>query len=334
MARRIGTAVKMAAGVLALTGVLAACEGGDSTATPTTFTSPPAKPPTPTATGRPCGDFTLAYSPHSGYEISAFIVGQLAKKKLGCDVHYKKVTSRSAWRVVARGDADAYLDAYGCLDLRARYVRKSGEVTVVGPNGMHGGVDLLAPYFMSDEGIQGARDLGKEPTASPSQQRRLSELTTTPGLKSLARSLVDELGLDITVQVTREGTGELIQQVAADNKVHTPSLSLVAAPQGLIGDGPGRFSVDMPVSGGRECQPTQRTTLCSVKDFRYLKIVNSSFARSGGPAYQLVYHYRVPRADIPNVVKLVELSDYDVGRADADAWINTHSQVWKRWLRS
>ncbi len=61
----------------------------------------------------------IAYDPTNGYEASAFIVGKLAAEELDCDGHYVKTTTSKAWRLVARGDADVYLDAYGSPDLRA-----------------------------------------------------------------------------------------------------------------------------------------------------------------------------------------------------------------------
>ncbi len=306
-----------------------------STAPTTTLPAPPK----PTDAHARCGRFTIAYAPSNGYELSAFIVGQLAKQELGCRVTMRPMTPRDAWRAVAKGTADVYLDAYGTPKLVHRMVAVRRDVTVVGPNGIHGAVSLMAPYFLSKEQIESARDLGEDQQSDSGGEvptptgPRVTELTTAPQLRPLARSVVDNLGLPLTVAVDQHGMRALLGQATKDNDVHHPGLYLVAAPRGLTGDGPGRYAVDLPVSGGRDCVPGPQTTLCSLADFEYLKIANAAFARAGGPAYQLVYRYRLSKTDLPNVMQIIELSGYDVGPADADAWLNTHEQVWSRWLR-
>jgi len=60
--------------------------------------------------------------------------------------------------------------------------------------------------------------------------------------------------------------------------------------------------------------------------------VNSDFAKSGSPAYNLVYNYELDREEVDNLLEIVELSGYDVSSADVASWINTHENVWKHWL--
>ncbi|MDQ3095349.1 MAG: hypothetical protein M3Q82_05250, partial [Actinomycetota bacterium] len=104
----------------------------------------PTTAPSPQSAVGDCGTLRIAYDPSNGYEASAFVIGALARSELECDVTYVKTTSREAWRVVAKGNADVYLDAYGSPDLRETLTGAGGPVTVLGPNGVRGGVDLLA----------------------------------------------------------------------------------------------------------------------------------------------------------------------------------------------
>ncbi|MGH3448316.1 MAG: glycine betaine ABC transporter substrate-binding protein [Nocardioidaceae bacterium] len=314
--------------------VVAAClvaAGCDGQATTTEKTSPA---PTPHAGDKKCGSFTIAYSPANGYEASAFIVGNLAKHQLGCHVKYVKTSSRHAWKVVASGDADVYLDAYGAPDLQKRLVRKRGAVTVVGPNGVHGGVDLLAPYSMSELGLENSRDL-----THPDQigwGLSTPVITTAPGLKALAVSLVSGLRLDYGVRDdSSAGTtmSALLPRARTDNEMGVPNVYLVEGPTSFIGDGSGRVSVDMPITAAGSCKLTAVSTLCSVEDFDYLKIANTDFVHSGSPAYRLVYRYRLTPPEVHNILKIVELSGYDVGPADVASWINTHEKEWERWLQ-
>lgn len=311
--------------------VLAGCGGDDE---PEAVKPPP---PAPGGGAADCGTFTIAYDPSSGYEASAMIVGTLAERQLGCDVEYVKTTSRNAWRVVARGEADVYLDAYGNDDLRERLAGEDGPVTVVGPNGVKGGVDLLAPAFMGDLGLETAQDLPD--TARIGWGVTTPAITTVPGLVQVAKAFLefqkldDYVVRDTAVVDGKAGMRYLLPQPRTDDARGEPNLYLIAAPRPLIGDGPGRVVVDIPESAAQDCKPDRDTTLCSLDNFRYQKIVNSDFAKAGGPAYGLVYKYALDDEDVTTIEELVALSGYDVRRADVESWINTHEESWKPWLR-
>lgn len=318
----------LVAGCLLVSG----CGGDDDEATP----KPPA--PTPTGSTSECGTFTIAYDPANGYEASAFIVGALAREQLGCDVSYLKTSSRQAWRVVARGDADVYLDAYGNNDLRARLAADGGPVTIVGPNGINGGVDLLAPEFMGDLGLETANDLPD--TTRIGWGITTPAITTSTELVALAQGFIDFQKLteyfvrDSALIDGKRGMRYLLPQPAEDDARHEPNLYLVSAPRALLGDAPGRVVVDIPESAADDCVPDPATTLCSLNNFRYQKIVNSDFAQSDSPAYTLVYNYMLSTEDAETVEELVELSGYDVGPADVASWLNTHKEAWSAWLPS
>jgi ABC-type proline/glycine betaine transport system substrate-binding protein len=326
---------KRAARGLAFASVLlvVALPACDSSATRTG--APPTSVPVPGTPRADCGRFTVAYDPSNGYEASAYIVGRIAADVLGCSVTYVATSSRAAWRAVAIGRADVYLDAYGSPDLRRRLAGPGGPVTIVGPNGVLGGVDLLAPEFMADRGLRSSRDLAD--VRRIGWGRTAPSITTIPALLPLARTFVQSQGLDYSVrdytaEHAGEGTGQLVQQARLDDEHDVPNVYLVAAPRQFLGDGVGRTAVDIPESAAESCRPAPESTLCALTNFRYLRIVNTQFAHSGSPAYTLVYHYYLRRAEAVNVLDIVALSGYDVGPADAAAWINTHRDLWRRWL--
>lgn len=320
-------------GAFAAAGLVALVGCTDDESAPQAIASTP---PTPAATSGDCGTFTIAYDGSNGYEASAFIVGRIASDELGCEVSYVDTTSRTAWRLVASGEADVYLDASGNSDLQQRLAAPGGPVTVIGPNGVLGGVDLLAPFFMAERGLSSAPDLADVRRIGWGRTR--PSVTTVPGLVALARAFVQSEGLDYQVHdysrtTGGSGTAELLQQVRRDDEQRVPSLYLIAGPRQFLGDGAGRQVVDIPESAAQPCTPSELSTLCSLDNFRYVKIVNSQFAHSDSPAYKLVYNYRLSRAEAGNVLEIVALSGYHVGSADAASWINTHRKVWERWLK-
>ena len=312
--------------------LVAGCSGGGSSDEPT----PPTKTaPSPSDNSGDCGDFRVAYDPTNGYEASASSSARWPRTKLGCDVTYVKTTSRKAWKVVARGDADVYLDAYGSPDLEEKLTAKGGPVARLGPTGFRGGVDLLAPAFMGDLGLDTYRDLPD--TGSIGWAGVTPAITTLPALLNLARLFVEFQNLDYVIRNYSKvgvgvGMGDLLQQAREDDERGHPNLYLVERPREFIGDGPGRVTVEIPGSAAQDCTFGPRTTLCLFDNFRYQKIVNSDFAKSGSPAYNLVYNYELDREEVDNLLEIVELSGYDVSSADVASWINTHENVWKHWL--
>jgi glycine betaine/proline transport system substrate-binding protein len=309
--------------------LLAACQSGPDKAAPTV------SPPVPGEPRAHCGRFTIAYDPSNGYEISAFIVGRIAADELDCRVRYAATTSREAWQLVASGQADVYLDAYGSPDLQRRLSGPGGPVTVLGSSGVLGGVDLLAPEFMADRGLRSSRDLSDVRRIGWRRVRPV--ITTVPELLPLARAFVQSQRLDygvrdFTAESPGAGVGDLVQQARRDDEHGVPNVYLVAAPRQFLGGGAGRAAVDIPESAADSCRPMATTSLCKLTNFRYLRIVNSQFAHSHSPAYNLVYHYHLKRSEAVNVLQIVALSGYDVGPADAASWVNTHRDVWRAWL--
>ena len=291
--------------------------------------------PSPQSNTASCGNFTIAYDPSNGYEASAFVVGTLAEEKLGCHVTYVKTPTRGAWRLVAKGRADVYLDAYGSPALKKRLTRKGGPLTLVGKNGFHGGVDLMAPEFMQQLGLRSYRDLPD--TDRIGWDQTTPAITTVPPLMPLAGSFVDFQKLDYAVRDYSQvglggGMGALLHQAAEDNTHKRPNLYLVEAPLQLLGSVSGQESVEIPGSAANDCQATKQATTCSLADFSYQKIANSDFARSDSPAYNLVYRYQVNREQAGELLDIVALSGDHVGAADVASWINTHPNVWRRWL--
>jgi glycine betaine/proline transport system substrate-binding protein len=321
---------------------LAGCSGSDDGDGPQTSAPPP-----PRSSGQ-CGDFRIAYDPSNGYEASAFIVGAVAERALHCNVEYVKTTSRDAWRLVADGTADVYMDAYGNDDLRtdlgvgepptdeSSAPATQPTVAVIGPNGVKGSVSLLAPSFMGDRGLETAQDLGD--TARIGWGATTPAITTSPELVRLAHTVIDALRIDYLVRNVVDVRGRrgmrLLLPAPRDDDLHAvPNLYLVEAPRQLLGDGVGRHVVELPDSSADSCRPGRVSTLCSLANFRYMKIVNTDFAQSGSPAYSLVYHYELSDEDVSTIEELVTLSGYNVGAVDVASWVNTHQEAWKAWLR-
>jgi len=329
--QRWSVRLRIAGGIAALGLLAGACSGGDDPEAPKRTA------PTPQGSSGECGELRLAYNPDNGFEASTFIVGRLARDELGCDVTYVKTDARKAWRLVASGKVDAYLDAYGSADLAEEYLVDGSPVTQLGSNGVRGGVDLLAPYYFNEYRIVTSRDLPELPPnvfGSPGPR-----LFTTDQLIPLATSFLESQRLEFRLRDyidthPNATMGDLLVAPRLDDEARRPDFYLVAAPRAFLGNGPGRLSVQIPGSSADECTYATTTSLCSLDDFTYQKIVNTEFAESGNPAYTLIYNYRLRAIHATTVLEIVQLSGFRVAEADVASWINTHPRAWRRWLET
>ena len=195
--------------------------------------------PAPSASQQKCGDFTIAYDPTNGYEASAFIIGEIAAEQLDCDVTYVKTTSRRAWRLVARGGADVYMDAYGSPELREELTAEGGPVTVAGQQRHPRRRRSAGP------GVHGCARTGQRPGSRTTSSGSAGAVRRRPSprclrLVPLATSMVDFLDLDdyevrdITeVRGRPLGMGYLMQQPREDDSSqaaeHLPGRGSAAA---------------------------------------------------------------------------------------------------------
>ena len=98
-----------------------------------------------------CGAFNIAINPWVGYEASAYVVGEVAAKQLGCDVTYKDLKEEIAWQGMGTGEVDVVIENWGHDDLKAEYIDKQGTVVDVGPNGNVGVIGWYVPPWLAAE---------------------------------------------------------------------------------------------------------------------------------------------------------------------------------------
>ena len=266
--------------------VVAACSGSDDGSTQST-------PPPPPRSSGVCGDFAIAYDPSNGYEASAFIVGAVAERALHCQVEYVKTTSRDAWQLVADGGADVYMDAYGNDDLRAELgvgeptaddpssapPPEAPNVAIIGPNGVKGAVNLLAPAFMGDRGLRhvagprrhGADRMGRDDAGDHHQ----------PELVRLAHTVINSLRLDYVVRniVDIDGRRGMRLPVAASRATTTATASPTSTSSRL----PASCSATASAAMSSTCPSRRPTAACQTGLRRCARSRASTTSRSSTP---------------------------------------------------
>ncbi|HEY0239968.1 MAG TPA: glycine betaine ABC transporter substrate-binding protein, partial [Friedmanniella sp.] len=132
-------AALVAAGSLVLT----ACGGGD-------ISSGPAAGSSAGGSAASCSStMKMAVNPWVGYEASAYVVGEVVKQKLGCDVTYSNLKEEVSWQGFG-SSVDVVIEDWGHPDLVKKYVDSASPTAVMdGPNGNVGQIGWFVPPWMA-----------------------------------------------------------------------------------------------------------------------------------------------------------------------------------------
>lgn len=101
-----------------------------------------------------CGTINMAVNPWVGYEASAYVVGEVAKSKLGCTVNYKDLKEDVSWQGFGSGEVDVVIEDWGHPDLEKKYIKEmggDGSATDGGPNGNKGIIHWYVPPWLAAE---------------------------------------------------------------------------------------------------------------------------------------------------------------------------------------
>src|SRR5262249_34563220 len=90
---------------------------------------------TKSASGKTCRNLNIAMNAWTGYYADAYVVGQLAKDKLGCNVKYVKLAEQPSWNAMANGTVDTILENWGHEDLAKKYITQQKVVENAGLTG-------------------------------------------------------------------------------------------------------------------------------------------------------------------------------------------------------
>ncbi|MDQ3465773.1 MAG: ABC transporter substrate-binding protein [Actinomycetota bacterium] len=306
----------MAAGSL----VVSACGGGDiqETAAP--------------EDGTDCGDFNIAINPWVGYEASAHVVGYVAATELGCNVEYKSLKEEVAWQGFGSGEVDVVIENWGHDDLKAKYIDEQGTAQDAGPNGNIGVIGWFLPPWMVEEypDITEWENLNKY-----AEMFRTSEsgdngqlLDGDPSFVTNDEALVQNLDLNFTV-VYAGSEPALIQAFRQAEENREPLLGYFYAPQWFLSEVP-LVKVNLPPYT-EGCDADPEAVACDYPEYILDKIVATSFAESGSPAYDLVANFEWTNDDQNLVAKYIAEDGMDPEDAAAQ-WVEDNPDVVEGWL--
>jgi glycine betaine/proline transport system substrate-binding protein len=312
----------VAASVLSAALGLTACGGGDISATSNAAGG-----------ASKCGAFNVAVNPWVGYEADAYVVGTVAKQKLGCTVNYKTLKEEVAWQGFGSGEVDTVLENWGHPDLTDKYIKQQKTAQDAGPTGNTGVIGWYVPPWMAKQypDITDAKNLNKYAdmfkTSESGGQGQL--LDGDPSYVTNDEALVKNLGLNFKV-VYAGSEPALIQAFRQAEQNHTPLIGYFYEPQWFLNEVP-LVKVNLPAyTDGCDADPAK--VACDYPKYDLNKIVSTKFANSGSPAYNLVKNFKWTNQD-QNMVAGYIAKDGMSPDAAAQKWIDANPDKVAAWLK-
>jgi glycine betaine/proline transport system substrate-binding protein len=281
----------------------------------------------------PCGEVNIAVNNWVGYEADAFVVGQIAQKKLGCIVNYVYVDEQISWQGFASGQVDAVLENWGHPELIDLYVKKLHVAEDAGSIGITGQIGWYVPPWMKKKypDITNWRNLNKY-----SKMFKTSEsggkgqlLDGDPGFVTNDEALVKNLKLNYKV-VFAGSEAALIQAFRAGEEQKKPVIGYFYSPQWFLSEVP-LVKVHLPrYKTGCDADPAKVD--CDYPDYPLHKIVSTNFAKSDSTGYRLIKNFSWSDDDQNLVAKYIT----EDGMSPEDAaqkWIDANPDKVQAWLK-
>ena len=314
--RRLGVACVAAAIMLAAS----ACGGGNIKSTKS-------------ASGKSCGTFNVAVNPWVGYEADAYVVGAIAKDKLGCSVNYQNVKEQVGWQGMASGTTDTTLENWGHDDLAKKYITQEHVVKNLGPTGLVGHIGWFVPPWLAKAhpDITNWKNLNKYASKFKTSESggKGQFLDGDPSFVTNDQALVKNLNLNFKVVFAGSETG-LIEAYKAAQQKHQWVIGYWYTPQWFNQEVP-MVTVHLPkYTPG--CDTNAAKVACDYPTYALNKLVSEKFAKSGSPAYKLVQNWKWSNDD-QDVVAGYIAEDKMSPQAAAEKWIKANPDKVKQWLQ-
>ncbi len=284
------------------------------------------------ASSEECGELNLAVNNWVGYEADAFVVGEVAAKRLGCLVNYIYVDEQISWQGFASGQIDAVLENWGHPELVELYIDQLKVAQDAGSIGIDGQIGWWVPPWMVEKypDITDWKNLNKYAdlfkTSESGGKGQL--LDGDPGFVTNDEALVTNLKLDFQV-VFAGSEAALIQSFRTAQQNKTAVIGYFYSPQWFLAEVP-LVKVDLPPYT-EGCDADAAKVACDYPVYKLNKIVATRFAEANGPGYQLIKNFKWTGEDQNLVAKYITADGMSPEDA-AQKWIEANPDVVDSWL--
>ncbi|SDG56880.1 glycine betaine/proline transport system substrate-binding protein [Sinosporangium album] len=325
---RIGSRVRLLAGVLTLGLAVSACGGArvaDGANSPA---------PSGSGSGAPAaaGTVKLAVNPWVGYEASAAVVSHLLKENLGYTVELKELSEQVSWEGFETGEVDVILENWGHDDLKKKFIEEKKVAVEAGSTGNKGVIGWYVPQWMADKhpGITDWKNLNKYAdlfkTSESGGKGQL--LFGDPSYVSNENAIIKNLKLNYKV-VTGGSEAALIQSATQAQEQQKPLLFYFWDPHWLF-NRVKLARVDLPPHTDG-CDADPKKVACDYAELDLDKIVSKRFADGGGKAYELIKNFTWTNEDQNSVANDITNNGMSAEEA-AKKWVDANPGTWQAWL--
>ncbi len=286
--------------------------------------------------GGDCGDLNMAINPWVGFEASAYVVGELAKSELGCNVEYKNLKEDVAWQGFGTGDVDVVIEDWGHPDLEKKFFEGKGDGSAMdgGPNGNVGIIGWYVPPWLAAEypDILDWENLNKYASefATSESGGKGQFLGADPSYVQFDEAIVSNLDLDFEVVFS----GSEAASIEAFRKAEQNKEFLIGyfyEPQWFLSEVPLEKVALPEFTDG--CQDVAAQVDCDYPETELKKIIGTDWAESGDTSVGLVENFEWTNDDQNVVAKYI--AEDGMSQEDAAAkWIEENPDVWEPWLQS
>ena len=324
-ARRRGFAAVMACAAL----TLSACGGGD-------IADETKKNAEQTAgAGGTCGDLNMAVNPWVGYEADAYVVGEVAKEKLGCTVNYKELKEDVSWQGFGTGEVDVVIEDWGHPDLEKKFFEGEGDgsATDFGPNGNVGIIGWYVPPWLAEEhpDILQWENLNKyaDDFATSESGGKGQFLGADPSYVQFDEAIVSNLDLDFEVVFSGSEAASIEAfQRAEENQEFL--IGYFYEPQYFLAQVALKKVALPPYEDG--CQDDPANVACDYPETTLKKIVSTEWSESESPSVGLVQNFQWTNDD-QNVVAGYIAADGMSPEDAAAKWVEENADKVDAWLQ-
>jgi len=284
------------------------------------------------AGGAKCGDLRIALNNWTGYEANAYVVGEVAKQKLGCNVTYPKLDEQVSWQGMSSGSVDAVVENWGHDDLVKKYIDGQKTVEDAGPTGGQGIIGWYVPPWMAQKypDITNWKNLNKYASLFKTSESdgKGQLLDGSPSYVTNDEALVKNLHLNFKV-VVGGSEAALIQSFKTAEANKTPLLAYFYEPQWFFSQMKLVHVTLPPYKPGCDSDPAK--VACDYPPYHLNKLISTKFADSGSPAVSLIKNFQFSNDDQNQVAAWIADDGMDPAAA-ADKWIAANKDKVDAWL--
>ncbi|MGW0080494.1 ABC transporter substrate-binding protein [Streptomyces sp. NPDC003393] len=317
MRSRTSSAVAGLTGLLLLTG----CSAADMTRQASPF-----------AGAQGARTVTLSVQSWVGAQSNVAVAQYLLEHELGYRVDTVQVDEVPAWDALSQGRVDAILEDWGHPDQEKRYVRDKKTIVRGGDLGVTGHIGWFVPTYLARQhpDITDWKNLDKyAPLFRTAESGGKGQLMDgSPSYVTNDKALVANLKLDYQVVFAGSEAAQItqIKQFAKEKK---PFLTYWYSPQWLFEKVPMTEVKLPPYKAG--CDADAAKVVCAYPHTPLQKYLNAGFAKSGGEAAAFLKKFTWTTED-QNEVSLMIADQKLSPQEAAKKWVDSHPDVWKRWL--